>query len=74
MYVTSDGSDVHEEQFLQIAGSNSIQPTLILLGVRLGIENINPVYWEALKAIMQWPQSVGVAGYAKLATEYLLED
>lgn len=62
MYVTSDGSDVYEEQFFQIAGAASLQPTLILLGVRLGIENVNPVYWEALKAIMRWPQSLGIAG------------
>ncbi|EEP82126.1 conserved hypothetical protein [Uncinocarpus reesii 1704] len=62
VYVTSDGSDVHEDKFRQIAGLDDIKPTLILLGVRLGIDSITPVYWDALKAIIQYPQSVGIAG------------
>lgn len=38
------------------------KPTLILVGIRLGIERVTPVYWEALKACVQMPQSVGIAG------------
>lgn len=37
-------------------------PTLILVGTRLGIDKITPVYWEALIASLQMPQSVGIAG------------
>jgi cysteine protease ATG4 len=37
-------------------------PTLILVGTRLGIDKITPVYWEALIAALQMPQSVGIAG------------
>lgn len=43
--------------------SGYIRPTLILLGTRLGIDHITPVYWDALKAALQCPQSVGIAGY-----------
>lgn len=38
-------------------------PTLILVGTRLGIDKITPVYWEALVASLQMPQSAGIAGY-----------
>lgn len=38
-------------------------PTLILVGTRLGLDKITPVYWEALKASLQIPQSIGIAGY-----------
>lgn len=37
-------------------------PTLILVGTRLGIDKITPVYWEALVASLQMPQSIGIAG------------
>lgn len=43
--------------------SGVFQPTLILLGTRLGIDHITPVYWDGLKATLQLPQSVGIAGY-----------
>jgi cysteine protease ATG4 len=64
VYVTSDGSDVYEARFRQIAsaGTGVIHPTLILLGIRLGIDRVTPAYWEALKAVLQYPQSVGIAG------------
>lgn len=41
---------------------NDFHPTLILVGTRLGIDKITPVYWEALIAALQLPQSVGIAG------------
>ena len=64
MYVTSDSPNVYEDKFRQIACSESgtMKPTLILLGIRLGIDRVTPVYWEALKAALQYPQSIGIAG------------
>ena len=64
VYVASDGSDVYEARFRQIAsaGTGVIHPTLILLGIRLGIDRVTPAYWEALKAVLQYPQSVCIAG------------
>ncbi|EFE39788.1 autophagy cysteine endopeptidase Atg4, putative [Trichophyton verrucosum HKI 0517] len=63
--ITSDGSDIYEKQFKEVACDESgggIQPTLILLGVRLGIDRVTPVYWDSLKALLRFPQSVGIAG------------
>ncbi|GAD99846.1 autophagy-related protein 4 [Paecilomyces variotii No. 5] len=59
VYVTSDTSDVYEDKFRTIARGDSgkITPTLILLGLRLGIDRVTPAYWEGLKAILQCPQS-----------------
>ena len=63
--MNGDGSDVYEDAFRRIAVSSdgTFHPTLVLLGVRLGIDRVTPVYWEALKAILQMKQSVGIAGY-----------
>lgn len=63
--MTNDTSDVYEDQFTRLAraGTAHIQPTLILLGLRLGIEHITSVYRDGLRASLQFPQSVGIAGY-----------
>ena len=65
VYVTNDTSEVYQDKFMSVARNNSgvFQPTLILLGTRLGINHITPVYWDGLKAALQFPQSVGIAGY-----------
>ncbi|TDZ28264.1 Cysteine protease ATG4 [Colletotrichum trifolii] len=64
VYSTGDGPDVYEDDLLKIAKPEGSQfhPTLILVGTRLGIDKITPVYWEALIAALQMPQSVGIAG------------
>jgi cysteine protease ATG4 len=64
VYVTNDDSEVYEDKFREIATSRTGQmtPTLILLGIRLGIDRVTPVYHEALKACLHFPQSVGIAG------------
>lgn len=66
VYINGDGADVYEDRFLSLATAEDGQftPTLILVGIRLGIDRVTPVYWEALKASLQLPQSVGIAGYA----------
>jgi len=64
VYITGDGSDVYEDSFMQVATAEAqgFRPTLVLVGIRLGIDRVTPVYWEALKASLQLPQSVGIAG------------
>lgn len=64
MYSTGDGPDVYQDKFMRIAKPEGqpFHPTLILVGTRLGIDKITPVYWEALIAALQMPQSVGIAG------------
>jgi len=65
VYVSGDGADVYEDSLRQVAedGRGIFQPTLILVGTRLGIDKITPVYWEALKSSLQMKQSIGIAGY-----------
>ncbi|KAJ5299325.1 hypothetical protein N7476_010882 [Penicillium atrosanguineum] len=74
VYVTNDTSDVYEDQFTRLArGENGrFQPTLILLGLRLGIEQVTSVYWDGLRASLQYPQSVGVAGGRPSASHYFM--
>lgn len=64
VYMTGDGSDVYEDAFFKVAKAEngSFSPTLVLVGIRLGIDRVTPVYWEALKASLRLPQSVGIAG------------
>jgi cysteine protease ATG4 len=64
VYSTGYGPDVYEDRFMKIAKPDGEQfhPTLILVGTRLGIDKITPVYWEALVASLQMPQSAGIAG------------
>lgn len=49
---------------MQVAQPDGDQfwPTLVLVGIRLGIDRVTPVYWDALKACLQMPQSIGIAG------------
>ncbi|OAL71712.1 hypothetical protein A7D00_3741 [Trichophyton violaceum] len=74
VYITSDGSDIYEKQFKEVAcdESGGIQPTLILLGVRLGIDRVTPVYWDSLKALLRFPQSVGIAGGRPSSSHYFI--
>jgi hypothetical protein len=64
VHITGDGSDVYEDGVFKTAKTKtgSFQPTLILVGTRLGLKGITPVYWDALKAALRMPQSVGIAG------------
>ena len=64
VYLTGDGADVYEDSVFRLAKSDHgiFQPVLILLAIRLGIDRVTPVYWDALKASLQLPQSIGIAG------------
>ncbi|KAH8727247.1 putative cysteine protease ATG4 [Phaeosphaeriaceae sp. PMI808] len=74
VYLSGDGADVYEDKLRQIAEDENgqWQPTLILVGTRLGIDKITPVYWEALKASLQIPQSMGIAGGRPSASHYFV--
>ncbi|EMR69568.1 putative cysteine protease atg4 protein [Eutypa lata UCREL1] len=69
-----DGPDVYEDNFMKIAKPDGITfyPTLILVGTRLGIDKITPVYWEALVASLQMPQSIGIAGGRPSSSHYFI--
>lgn len=73
VYITNDSSDVYEDRFRSIScASGTMKSTLILLGTRLGIDRVTPVYWEALKATLQYPQSIGIAGGRPSSSHYFV--
>ncbi|KAF3796986.1 putative cysteine protease atg4 [Colletotrichum gloeosporioides] len=74
VYSTGDGPDVYEDKFMKIAkpDGTGFHPTLILVGTRLGVDKITPVYWDALIAALQMPQSVGIAGGRPSASHYFI--
>jgi cysteine protease ATG4 len=74
IYSTENGADVYEDSFMKIAKPDGepFHPTLILVGTRLGIDKINPVYWEALVASLQMSQSIGIAGGRPSSSHYFV--
>ncbi|KAH7394102.1 putative cysteine protease ATG4 [Phaeosphaeria sp. MPI-PUGE-AT-0046c] len=74
VYTSGDGADVYEDKLKEIAVTDDgqWQPTLILVGTRLGIDKITPVYWEALKASLQIRQAIGIAGGRPSASHYFV--
>ncbi|KAK9239533.1 hypothetical protein V1525DRAFT_26532 [Lipomyces kononenkoae] len=71
VYIGGDAGDVYEDSFMRVSGGpGDFKPTLVLLGIRLGIEKITPVYYEALKFCLQIPQSVGIAGGRPSSSHY----
>ncbi|KAJ2989178.1 hypothetical protein NUW58_g3602 [Xylaria curta] len=74
VYSTGDGPDVYEDNFMKIAKPDgaTFHPTVILVGTRLGIDKITPVYWEALVASLQMPQSIGIAGGRPSSSHYFI--
>ncbi|KAL3486196.1 hypothetical protein BJX62DRAFT_24695 [Aspergillus germanicus] len=74
VYVTDDSSDVYQDKFMSVSRNDQgiVRPTLILLGLRLGIDRVTTVYWDGLKAMLQFPQSVGIAGGRPSASHYFV--
>ncbi|KAI5919681.1 protease required for autophagy [Camillea tinctor] len=74
IYSTGDGPDVYEDNFMKIANPDgtAFHPTVILVGTRLGIDKITPVYWEALIASLQMSQSIGIAGGRPSSSHYFI--
>ncbi|KAG8630197.1 hypothetical protein KVT40_001816 [Elsinoe batatas] len=74
VYVRPDDSDVYEDTFLSTAkGKDGVfKPTLILLGTRLGIDRINPLYHIALAQALTSPQSIGIAGGRPSSSHYFI--
>ena len=63
VYIGSDAGDIYEQDLFRVAKEgDKFTPVLILLGVRLGVENINSIYWDSLKGILQSPEGCGFSG------------
>lgn len=73
-YLTEGNGDIYEDELLSVScpegTENGFRPTLILSGVRLGVRNVNPVYWAFLKKLLSIHQSVGIAGGRPSSSHY----
>ncbi|KAL7418855.1 Cysteine protease atg4 [Cryptotrichosporon argae] len=45
---------------------------LVLVGIRLGLSEVNPIYYETIKALFMFPQSVGIAGGRPSSSYYFV--
>jgi len=74
VYVRPDDSDVYEDSLFSLArdAAGNFQPTLILLGTRLGIDRVTPVYRSALSAALAMTQSVGIVGGRPSSSHYFI--
>ncbi|KAJ7109010.1 hypothetical protein C8R43DRAFT_183653 [Mycena crocata] len=48
------------------------RPVLLLLGIRLGLDGVNPVYHDTIKMLYTFPQSVGIAGGRPSSSYYFV--
>lgn len=53
-------------------GTTWRRPVLILIGIRLGLESVNPIYYESVKATFSFPHSVGIAGGRPSSSYYFM--
>jgi len=69
--MTFEGGNVYEDTFRATAMAGGVfQPTLLLIVTRLGVDSINPLYWEPFKSTLQMKQSIGIAGYVPPHTPF----
>ena len=76
VYSRPDDGDVYADAVVATATQKSaddeFQPTLIVLGLRLGIEKINPIYYPALRSALESRFSVGIAGGRPSSSHYFI--
>ncbi|KAJ7205872.1 hypothetical protein C8J57DRAFT_1734527 [Mycena rebaudengoi] len=48
------------------------RPVPLLLSIRLGLDDVNPVYYETIKMLYTFPQSVGIAGGRPSSSYYFV--
>ncbi|KAK2461157.1 hypothetical protein APHAL10511_006684 [Amanita phalloides] len=63
VYIASHGGTAHARSPRKMVKTTwGDRPVLLLLGVRLGIDRVNPIYYDTIKQLYTFPQSVGIAG------------
>lgn len=65
----SDGADIYEQDLLDQLDA-SPKGILVLSNLRLGIDQVNPVYYNGIKTLLKQKQSVGIAGGRTSASLY----
>ncbi|KAF7294385.1 Cysteine protease [Mycena kentingensis (nom. inval.)] len=48
------------------------RPVLLLLGLRLGIDNVHPIYYSTIEELFAFPQSMGIAGGRPSSSYYFV--
>lgn len=74
VYVTTDGV-IYKDQVEEAATlkkSNGFGHLLILVTIRLGIDKLNPIYNDAIKATFEFPQTLGIAGGRPSSSYYFV--
>ncbi|KZP09776.1 peptidase C54, partial [Athelia psychrophila] len=66
-HTASPRHDQHEQT--SVWGGRAV---LVLVGLRLGIADVNPIYYETIKALFAFPQSVGIAGGRPSSSYYFV--
>ncbi|KAG0246441.1 hypothetical protein B0O80DRAFT_493178 [Mortierella sp. GBAus27b] len=73
VYVTTDGviykNQVEETMARNKSGFSNL---LILVTIRLGIDKLNPIYNNAIKATFEFPQTLGIAGGRPSSSYYFV--
>lgn len=73
VYISASNGDIYDDELLNLAyedSSDTFSPILILAGIRLGVKNVNSLYWNSLKCSLSLPQSVGIAGGRPSSSHY----
>ncbi|KAF9580761.1 Cysteine protease atg4 [Lunasporangiospora selenospora] len=74
VYVTTDGV-IYKDQVEEAAKTKQTGEfghLLILVTIRLGIDKLNPIYNEAIKATFEFPQTLGIAGGRPSSSYYFV--
>ncbi|KAF7289537.1 Cysteine protease [Mycena chlorophos] len=58
--------------YAQSSASWGDRPVLLLLGLRLGLDNVNPIYYSTIKELFTFPQSVGISGGRPSSSYYFV--
>ncbi|KAF8154943.1 peptidase family C54-domain-containing protein [Crassisporium funariophilum] len=72
VYAASHGDTSGHSPRRRHTASWGDRPVLLLLGIRLGIEGVNPIYYDTIKLLYTFPQSVGIAGGRPSSSYYFV--
>jgi cysteine protease ATG4 len=62
---------IYKDEILKVT-NNWKKALVLLLPIRLGIKNLNPLYYDDLKKYFQFPQCIGIGGGKPKSSLYLI--
>ncbi|GBE78643.1 peptidase family C54-domain-containing protein [Sparassis latifolia] len=69
VFAASRSSRASLRRYGQTWGDRAV---LVLIGIRLGLDGVNPIYYNTIKALYEFPQSVGIAGGRPSSSYYFV--